>query len=359
MGKNLPRQKWMATSARAVWKVRTLLGVVALLLVGGASAVRANTTLSVDIGWGGRLRAHRWTPLFVTASDSKSRNVEIEVSWPHGGNYAMRVHQRFTIGPTPTTFPLLMPVHGFTYGYQDAMYTLRDAGTGKSLAHFPPQPGMITQSMAALDPSGMLVGVTGRQSRLESLQGNVPERALGVSYLRPAYLPTAAIGYDAIDLLVLNQPNLNTVGGSSGDPPIDATQQQAMIDWVRAGGNLMLWPGETGLPASGPLVDLLPCRTGDRLNLELSADELKEAGLGARFARTSAFTLVAEKDAERIDLLDGKAIAYSKRYGLGRITVVPVIVAGLQFNTPEQGHRFWKPLLDPMHLSIEAPDQNS
>src|SRR5258707_4310727 len=100
-----------------------------LLLI--SSAAGADTSLSVDIGWGGHTRPHRWIPVMVTASDAKTRNVELEVYWPHGGNYAMRVRQVFAIGPTPATFPLVLPSHSY-FSIQEAVFTLRDPSSGKT-----------------------------------------------------------------------------------------------------------------------------------------------------------------------------------------------------------------------------------
>ncbi len=325
--------------------------VLAVLL---GTFARADTTLSVEVGWGERVRAHRWTPVFVTASDSTPRNVVLEAHWPHGGNYAMQVRQMFAIGPTPTTFPLLLPVRGYGYGYQEAVYVLRDAATHKSLAHFPePAQALSYNAQSMLEPAGSLVGVSGRQTLLQSLQGVTPDRVLGIAYLPAARLPSAAIGYESLDLLVLNQPNLSGAGGTAGTS-IDPVQQQAIVDWVRAGGNLIMWPGDDGLPAGGPLLDVLPSKSANRVSLNLDKRVLADAGLAARFGALPAYQFNPEPGAQRIDLLNGKAVGYGRPLGLGRIVLAPVNVANLQFDSAEKGKTIWNPLVEGMHLTLTA-----
>lgn len=320
-----------------------MIGLVVLMT---GSFARAETKLSVDIGWNGKLRANRWIPIFVTASDTKTRNVILTIHWPHGGNFSMDIEQAFAIGPDPQTFPLLLPTRGYAYSFQNAVYTLRDADTQKTLAHFPePDSLNLASEMSnVLQATGSLVAVSGRQTHLESLQSVAPENVLTIGYLPPNFLPSAGIGYDAIDLLVLNQPNLNTIAGGK-EPAIDPTQQQAIVDWVRAGGNLFIWPGDNGFPSRSPLAEVLPCHTGDRINLELPAADLKKAGLSRRFARMSAFKLVPENGAQEIKLFGGQTSAYSKGLGLGRIIVAPINVAGLQFDTTDQSRPFWTSLI--------------
>lgn len=320
-----------------------LIGLVVLI---AGTAARAETKLSVDIGWNGKVRANRWIPIFVTASDSKSRNVILTIHWPHGGNFSMDIEQAFAIGPDPQTFPLLLPSRGYAYSFQNAVYTLRDADTHKALAHFPEPDslGLASEMGNVLQATGSFVGVSGRQTHLESFQSVAPENVLTIGYLLSNFLPSAGIGYDAIDLLVLNQPNLNTVAGGS-EPAIDPTQQQAIVDWIRAGGNLLIWPGDNGFPSQSPLAEVLPCHTGDRVNLELPNTERKKAGLGGRFAHMSAFKLVPEKGAQEIKLFGGQTSAYSKELGMGRIIVAPINVSALQFDDIDQARAFWTALI--------------
>src|SRR5438309_36447 len=92
-----------------------IFALFVLLCSAPRAAVAADTQLSVELGWGGNVRVGYWQPLFVTAADLTTRNVILDVQWPSGGSYCMRIQQAMTIGPNPRTFPLLVPVHGWQY----------------------------------------------------------------------------------------------------------------------------------------------------------------------------------------------------------------------------------------------------
>lgn len=329
--------------------------VAGLCLLYGCALARADTSLSVDIAWGGHMRPHRWVPVLVTASDSKNRNVLLEVYWPHGGSYAMSVRQVFTIGPIPSTFPLVLPIHNY-FGIQQASFTLRDADSGKTLARFPEQPGMWTGTANYMTQDSAIVGVSGRQTNLELLQGNLNAQELAIDFLAPGLLPTTALGYDSLDLLVLNQPNLSTTPAAGTERAIDATQQQAILDWVRAGGNLVLWPSAlVPFPASGPIVDVLPAHVGARETFVLEAPEAKQMGLndGQRAVTFNQYRLTPEAGARQIDLFGGKTAAYEKALGLGRIVLVPIDLSVVSINPRSEGQEFWRPLLAGMHVLPE------
>jgi hypothetical protein len=151
----------------------------------------------------------------------------------------------------------------------------------------------------------------------------------------------------------LNQPNLSGPGAAS-DPAIDPIQQQAIVDWVRAGGNLVLWPGDNGLPASGPLLDALPVKSSAPAAIDMDPVQLSEAGLGPRFRRLAGFQLTPAPGAELIEILHGKALAYGRPLGLGRIVIAPINISGLQFESSEKGKHFWDPMLRGMHLTLTA-----
>src|SRR5207248_9801943 len=107
-------------------------------------------------------------------------------------------------------------------------------------------------------------------------------------------LPTNPIGYDCLDVLILNAPDLSS---------LSAEQQQAIADWVRTGGNLLMWPADTPVPESGPPIDLLPCRIGTSAVIELNPEELKKVGLTPRYGKLPARMLSPRADAEAVPLL--------------------------------------------------------
>ncbi|HZL38607.1 MAG TPA: hypothetical protein VFC78_25085 [Tepidisphaeraceae bacterium] len=317
------------------------LAFVGLLLC-AASIVQGKAQMTVEGGWGGRLRSGRWAPVFVTASDSVTRNAVLEISWPQGGNYVMRIRQHVTIGPAPRTFPILAPVHG--WGYQEATFTLSDEN-GKGLAHFPGDDGANQLASPSFDAGGAMVGVSGRRSELQGLKDAVPNTSTG--YLEPDMVPEAAIGFDSLELLVLNEPDL--VQTTQGPAALSDAQQQAIVDWVKAGGNLLLWPGDAGFPDSSRLAGVLPAKVGQRENIQYTRTQLNGIGLPVRYQNLAVFKLDAKPGARKIDLLnDGQISAYGWRVGLGQIVLSPVNVSGMPVPAGDQTRALWEPLVKGM-----------
>ncbi|HET6248628.1 MAG TPA: hypothetical protein VFE47_13080 [Tepidisphaeraceae bacterium] len=304
------------------------------------SATFGETKLDVEVGWGWQPRGERWTPVFVTASDDKTRNVSLAIEWPEGGSYSMRIQQAMTIGPDRRTFPILLPIHGWEY--QQAMFTLVDRDSGKSLAHFPKDGNQALLSSGVYQPGSEFVGVSGETSTLGSLQQAVG--AINVGYLSPRRLPSVALGFDSLNVLVLNEPNLRL--GGFGAAPLDNTQQQAIVDWVAAGGTVILWPGDGGLPETGPLGEKLPAKVGGREDIALSPADLSALGVSSRFKNLVNFRLDPKPAARKIPLLNsGQTSAYAIRLGLGRIILSPVNVAGFIVDDTEHCKNLWRPLM--------------
>ena len=229
---------------------RRLVILVAALLccLGAAGEARAQTTLHVRLGWDGWVNAGRWNPAFVTLSDPRARNVSLELHVPYDNYHTLRFDQSMTIGPQPQTFPLFLPLRNI--GSDDVSVIVRDAVTRKRLAVYP-SPEASYRGGTMTDPSRQFIGVSGNRTTLRALTDALPGAMLQAGYLDPAELPTDLIGYDCLDILLLNAPNPSA---------LSVEQHQAIADWVRGGGNLILWPSEDPVPAAGPLVDLLPCR---------------------------------------------------------------------------------------------------
>jgi hypothetical protein len=314
-----------------------LLGLIACL----GSSARAETKLTVDKGWGDHLRDDRWIPIFVTAFDDKPRNVMLDIVWPTEASHSMRIQQALTIDTAPRTFPLLVPVRG--YGYYEATFTLTDRETGKTIARFPSDKDASAgfSSRNYDDPSMALVGISGVRTTLETMQAASVK--MSPAFLSPMQVPDAAMGFDSLDVLVLNAPNL--VPANFGPAPLNDAQQQAIVEWVRAGGRLLIWPGDGGFPESGPLVDVLPARVRALEKLELSASDLAPFGLSARWQKMGVWHLDRKPGAIEYPLLNGKTAAYSSRLGLGRIVLAPFNLTDLPVSGSDACNRLWQPIL--------------
>jgi hypothetical protein len=296
------------------------------------------TSLGIRVGWGGRVQPDRWNPIYITLSDSTTRNVLFEFRAPHGGFYGMKSRQVITIGPEPQTFIVYMPLRQFMP--EDLSFVVRDATTRRRLADYPGGPYFAFAPVGPTSPGYSLLGISGRRVTLRPLMNSLPGARLDAAHVETEELPTAAIGYDCLDVLILNAPDFTA---------LLPEQQQAMLEWVRTGGNLLLWPGDTPVPESGPLVDALPCRIGNTTVIELSPDELKAAGLSARFRQLPGRVLEPRADATAVALMaTDRVTAYQKRLGLGRVLVCPTDLSALQFSNPAKHWALWRVVLKGM-----------
>src|SRR5690349_16419835 len=158
------------------------------LVAQGASQTR----LQVHRGWGEQERSGRWNPVIVTASDPQPRNAILELITPHEGSFAMVVRERIAIGPNPQTFELFTPSHYSPW--QETVVTLRDGETHKLLAQFPPELSEGPPSFAPQGPQGIIIGISGQRTELQSLELGMKENAVRTSYMPLRMLPRSAIG---------------------------------------------------------------------------------------------------------------------------------------------------------------------
>lgn len=321
-------------------KSRSPIILAAALLLcchAAATPAPAQTTLDVRIGWEGWVNPGRWNLMHVTLADTRTRNVTLEFHTPYDNYNGIRIGQQMTIGPQPQTFPLYLPLRHLNP--DDLSVIVRDVNTRKRIAHHP-SPTSSLRGGTQMDPTRHLLGVSGRRVALRQVTVQLRGARLEAGYLDPAELPTDPIGFDALDVLVLNAPDMNALSGE---------QQQAIADWVRAGGNLVIWPSDDPVPASGALVDLLPCRVGGSSLIEQPLEKLRAAGLSPRFRKLPTRDLSPATGAEPVVLLDAKElVAYRGRAGFGRVFVSPTDLSALVFNDSKSSWKLWRVVLDGM-----------
>jgi hypothetical protein len=311
------------------------IGVGVMLILAFAVICHGQTRLEVHRGWGGKERAGRWNPVMVRLSDRVPREVTLAIDSATEAGFGTSFRERVAIGPTPATFELFAPSH-YSPARQSVVI-VRDAETGRAIAQSPEQFGKASKSPTELGPSGILIGVSGRPAQLEAVtQGHVAD----AGYLPTRLLPRASIGYDAIEVLFLNEPKL---------AELEPDQKRAIVDWVRAGGSLLYCPGQEPLPADGPIASALPCGVGDPAAIDVSPAALRAAGIPARFEHLSGRALSAKPGARPLDLIPGgHVIACSARYGLGRIVVAPIDLASIEFDPSDAWRKaagFWRPII--------------
>src|SRR5205807_7772440 len=119
----------------------------------------------------------------------------------------------------------------------------------------------------------------------------------------------------------------------------------AICEWVRGGGHLLLWPGEGPIPSpSSPLVNLLPCRIGDLTTVTFDDAVLRQSGLAQRFAKLKARALTQPAaGTEVIPIIEHRSppLAVRGRRGLGCVTVVAFAAADLEFDNVSEAQSFW------------------
>jgi hypothetical protein len=258
----------------------------------------------------------------VTASDSAPRSVILELYVSHDQKDGLRIRQNATITPTQTMFVLFAPLG---VSLDDLSVTLRDPKTEQRLATATASDSFTPLHPLLADAVSQLAVISGSPDTSPILQTQLNDTgAISCRWVDPIKLPSLALGYDAMNLLILNSPDLGK---------ISADQQEAMINWVRGGGNLLCWIGPEGLPGPNPLLDALPAAIGSNSALTLSSHVM------------SARELTPALNSKRISLLNDQMTAWQRRLGFGTITLLPIDPSAVSFDKPEQWLAFWSPLL--------------
>jgi hypothetical protein len=328
-----------------------LIGAIFALCPAGPA--RADVRVSVDVGWGDTIRLGRWTPVYVTLSDPDAKNVTLEIMAPHDSQASMRIRQRVVAGPTPTTYFLLAPFRQ----YSDATLAVLD-DRGRHLADqtiVDNNDSTIAggnQKFFTESAGAAFAGVGGGAADARVLEDQLHNANITAGYLTADRLPPVAMGYQALDVLMLNNPDFSA---------ISSDQQQAIVDWVKSGGQLVAWAGDAPLPAgNNPLADALPAVFGDAHATVLPADVLSAAGLPDSMARISGRLLSPRPGAIAFAPpgWDDACTGYTWRLGLGRVEILPIDVAGLSFADSGKALAFWRGVLKP-ELQLSDPSASS
>ncbi|MEO6436069.1 MAG: hypothetical protein ABIP55_09940 [Tepidisphaeraceae bacterium] len=321
----------------------------------GAAGASAKTAVDVSVGWGDRFRPGRWTPLYVTVSDSTQRQAVVEVYAPTDRRYAMRIREGLAIGPTPVTIPIYVPV---SYELNETSISIHDADSYKRLENviLSDQPAFNgAAGPQAIGNNQLFIGISGKAGTERLVQSQFQQPNIATSYLAPSRLPATSIGYDMLDVLVLNQPDLGR---------ISVEQQQAIVDWVRSGGLLVMWPGPEPVPASSPLLSILPAAIGENRAYAIGAVPPSEVGLPARFSKLTGRELTSPTaDAKPIAIFENAAAAttaHRRWVGYGQVMLLPVDVSTLVFNDNGKALAFWRRVLkDVVAIPVADKDNNN
>jgi hypothetical protein len=314
---------------------------ILLPLILAATAV-GEEIRKVTVGWGDDLRLGRWTPVFVTVEDAQAREVDLQIHGPYGEkSEALWLHQTAVAEPRPDTYALLFPINAQLSRVE---VIVSDLQTGRTLgtqalqnnASFSPA-GRVP--MRVLAPEDLLIGISGDIDDCLRLQGQLDRAGILAGVLDPMRLPANFAGYDGVSVLILAAADLAQLTG---------VQDQAIVEWVRRGGNLVVIPGTAPLPPRDTLMDALPCTIGvnREIPLPLGAPAVEAKPSTTRPALLNGRDLSPRPEATALALLDQKG--YLGRLGLGKIAVLPVDLSPLEFADAAGANAFWKSLLGPM-----------
>ena len=312
------------------------VALAALLLLCCAPATLAKVQIAVDVGWENKFRAGRWTPMFITVQDAEPREVILEVYCPADRRYALNIQQGLTIGPQPVVVPVYAPL---SYRLDETTVTIRDYQSGRRLEHlivsdYPLYGNQPTgpQVVSAQDPFIVISGSANGQS---TIQAQLRHQNVTSAFIAANRLPITPMGYDGVDVLMLNQPELSR---------LNLEQQAAMAAWVRAGGLLVIIPGSAPMPTIGPLIDILPAKIGPIRQLDLDPGIVKKAGLPPRFAKLTGRDLTeVAPDARQTPLFAPSGPKAVRRWvGLGQVMLLPVEISTLAFDRETDAQAFWR-----------------
>ena len=342
-----------------------------ILLTCCADVAFARVRGKIEVGWDGTYRVSRWTPVFITLADDEAkpaRNVVIEILAPHDNSFAMRVLQQFAITQEPTTHAIYLPL---TYALNETVLVVKDGNSGRKLYESDFYNNPVNRQgqggspvIAAQGRDDVVIGVSGRNQVLGSIQGSnwrwtdaeqspqqnqsyVPQPALHAGFLDERRLPDTMQGYDGLDVLVLNGADLANMR---------LERQQAIAQWVRGGGRLLMWPAAGPVPPDSPIAQLLPCKIGDADVVNLTLADTRVVGLVARQEKIGGRKLEPLPHARTKRILNDKASACYGRAGLGEVGVLSIDAGQLIFEQSEKPKDFWRPILREL---VQPPSQKT
>lgn len=199
--------------------------------------------LDGEIGWGGWIRQGRWNLARADVQSGSPMEADFEWYVPQIGRRSMRIALEVVLNPRPRTIQALLPVGPAPL----AIYLeVRSRTTGRLLGHWQdPEPATLPERL--VPENTVYIAVAGQGAAVSALDD--PRLTIGID--RERHLPSAPVGFDAFDVVLLDRVNLEA---------LSTTQQQALVDWVRIGGRVLVQLDVSLLPESSPLLDVLPTR---------------------------------------------------------------------------------------------------
>ncbi|MGC9454056.1 MAG: hypothetical protein ACP5HU_04255 [Phycisphaerae bacterium] len=327
-------------------------GLIALtLLTAPLGADDEKYQVQFQVGWGGCYRPMHWTAVQV---DITCENLQE----PYQGFVRLSADQdelntliiRHPVVISPNTTLRLPLATKFAFGASDCEVSIEDDRSrrrfrqswdlwnyGHGMQSIQPV-GLNELLIGVVEYGGFGLGTLSDRSRCIHPYGS--DGRVFVKHKQLDVMPWDWTGYDTLDALVLYNPDWVSM---------KPHQAEAVAEWVRGGGHLMVVLGSNPLPARHPVASLIPYRIGSSRRVQLAAETLEQLGFAKRPSQGAAVTiwpLEGESPSGWTQIVSGPGLPLvaTGPAGFGRVSVLPFSPQSLQAaidNNAESKARFW------------------
>lgn len=356
-----------------------LPGLVLALLTGSAKGQIDAVHLEIDrdfIGIGGVVRPGTWTPIRLTLQSQAAENRAVHCRWllnDYDGDVVM-AQRLVTLNPHRDQYVWLYGVPPVNVRPGRA-WTIQvvDQTSGRLLVSRQVTPPEMISPRAATIGVGSSASLGLEPYSKQYTQHEALHLLRGIDLTT---LPDRWYGLSVMQALIWTRQ-----GGDPGAAGITASMQQALREWVRRGGHLVIVLPEVGEPWTGsPLADLLPVTSG--MMRQIEGLPPREGFLDVLSDEPLRVAMTVFDGAEQAGLAvlqrtqQGDPIVVAGRYGFGRVTVLGVDLsqtALANLNVPSGRFRVWNTIfgwntpvmsedvaqLEMQHVRMSRPDNRS
>ncbi len=276
--------------------------------------------MTARYAWGDVFVNGDWVPIDVTINDPAPRRAAIEVVVSNGGSVNALIEAQVMTYATPTTHRIHVPKY-FHWRAEPIRVVLRDAASGEAIAS-----SEINQVLTRgwqTDGTGGAVGVVGVGAQVQGMVSRMQASQVNWQHVGDR-VPSDMVELDALDVLVLWGVDLARM---------DAAQERVLVRYVRAGGYVLVWPGERLIDDERPFAQMMPAKIGP-------PTVMRSDGLSGGWTLVSAQAETLMRPLEPRDGartgpdLAGVPGAVWKEAGLGRIALIAIDPGALTHADP-------------------------
>jgi hypothetical protein len=330
-----------------VFKILIAGLVVCVLLTAASPALSQADSVLLQVprehlGLAGQSRLGAWTPIRITLENRSSEPRQVLCRWllkDADGDRVM-AQRRVTLDALGTHDAWLYgPLPVKARNNEPWIIQVLNQEADDELARAQVQPARINP------PGQRMIGIAGGRDmglNAYTYQATSHEPITLVSGLSLATLPDRWYGLSAIDTLVWS-----TGGGDPDDPMVSSNTQQALRQWIRRGGHLVVVLPAFGQTWTGSgLADLLPVKADQMRRIDGRPPSWLGAvrGTEALSVEMTTFSPRAGDGVEVIKRHDGRPVIVAKRLGAGRVTLIGIDLADrriTQMGLPNGRYPVW------------------